>query len=103
MNGFVAGFVLSATLILTHDPSGDPNWIGEHGYKNTQGARCCGITDCERLRPTDIEIRKDGIWLARFRELVPYEQATPSEDGYSYRCQDNRGGRRCFFFRYGEM
>lgn len=83
-----------------HDADGQPNWIQQH--KSKQGEQCCGPNECERLSEADAVPTKDGVWLPRFKEMVPYEEATPSEDKYSWRCHVANGrGRSCFFFKYG--
>jgi hypothetical protein len=84
-----------------HDALNRTDWIGEHAYTNKHGGLCCGINDCEPLSQEDIEPRVDGVWLPRYKELVPYNEATPSEDHLSYRCRNAAGWRTCFFFKYG--
>ena len=97
---------LSIGPALAHE--GDGDWIGKHDYKSAMGLKCCGSTDCERMGPADVEPTSNGIWLPRFKELVPYNEATPSEDEFNYRCaiptgylSRQLGHRTCFFFRYG--
>ena len=87
-----------------HDSvTGEPNWIEQHGYQGTDNIKCCGPNDCERLSDGEIEVRRDGFYLTRFKELVPFSEATPSEDASSWRCHKTyaREERRCFFYRYG--
>lgn len=97
---------LTATLMVTrvsfaHDADGNPNWITQGAYSGADGVHCCGPSDCEQLSSDEVQVRSDGIWLTRFKELVPFEQATPSEDGRTWRCHNNVGERRCFFMKYG--
>ena len=93
-----------------HDPdTGAPNWITEGGYTSPQtGVHCCGPNDCERLDPKAVQATPSGYVLHGFGdELVPYKEATPSEDGAFWRCHtwitrfaDGStvgGARRCFF------
>jgi hypothetical protein len=97
-------FVLNALTCGTafgHDDQHQTDWIGEHAYKNKNGGLCCGKNDCEPLSQEDVEPKADGIWLPRYHELVPYKEATPSEDQFSYRCRNAAGWRTCFFFKYG--
>lgn len=92
-------FIIFLTVFYTaraHD-----HWIGEHRYKSKFGFQCCGMKDCDQLGQGEVEPRKDGIWLERFKELIPYIEATPSEDEFSYRCHMANGQRSCFFFKYG--
>ena len=84
-----------------HDALHRTDWIGEGGYANKNGGQCCGFNDCERLTQEDIEPRADGVWITRYKELVPYSEATPSEDAFSYRCRNAAGWRTCFFFKFG--
>jgi len=90
-------------LARAHDANGNPNWIAEGAYRGRDGVHCCGPNDCEVLDSSEVQVRTDGIWLARFKELVPFEQATPSEDGKIWRCHNMSGDRRCFFMGYGTM
>jgi hypothetical protein len=89
--------------LRAHDANGNPNWIAEGAYRGRDGVHCCGPSDCEMLDFSEVQVRTDGIWLARFKELVPFEQATPSEDGKIWRCHNMSGDRRCFFWGYGTM
>lgn len=95
--------LLTPGIATAHDADGRPNWIAEGAYKGKDGVHCCGPTDCELLDSRDVLVRPDGIWLARFKELVPFDQATPSEDGKIWRCHTLSGERRCFFMGYGTM
>ena len=90
-------------IALAHDAAGRPNWIAEGSYKGKDGVHCCGPADCEMLDSAEVQVRPDGVWLARFNELVPFDQATPSEDGKVWRCHTMSGERRCFFMGYGTM
>jgi hypothetical protein len=101
---------LAAQIVFAHahDADGNTNWIESGNYKSQNGNKCCGPTDCERLKPEDTEPRTDGVWLPRFHELVPYSEATPSEDQFNWRCANKnltmggpQGHRTCFFFKYG--
>ncbi len=94
---------LAPRSALAHDAQGRPNWIAEGAYRSKEGVHCCGPTDCETLDSAEVQVRPDGIWLARFKELVPFDQATPSEDGKIWRCHNMVGDRRCFFMGYGTM
>ena len=87
-----------------HDPvTGLQNWIGEGSYRGPDGVHCCGPHDCELLDPAEVQQRPDGLWLTRFKELVPYSEATPSEDGQYWRCHRYTGERRCFFAPVGSQ
>lgn len=89
-------FAILSTVVVAHD-----HWIGSQGYMSKFGFKCCGMNDCDRMSQGEVEPRKDGIWLERFKELIPYTEATPSEDEFSYRCHMSNGQRSCFFFKYG--
>lgn len=109
----VAVLLAAAMPAFAHDPgTGAPNWITQGHYVSPQtGVHCCGPNDCERIASADVQPRPDGLWLKTFGELVPYSQATPSEDGQYWRCHTeiiNRldgsksgGDRRCFFAPVG--
>lgn len=99
-----------------HDPdTGRPNWITNGQYASPQtGAHCCGPQDCEPLDPELIEATSNGFVLHAFKdEIVPYAEATPSEDGKYWRCHtaylrnmdgtemDGSNKRRCFFAPVG--
>ena len=101
-------FLLLAMGLLTRacfalDAQGRPNWIAEGAYRGPDGVHCCGPSDCEQLSSEEVQVRPDGIWLTRFKELVPFDQATPSEDGKTWRCHNYAGERRCFFMKYGSI
>lgn len=90
-----------------HDPdTGEPNWItdGQYSDPNT-GAHCCGPRDCEVLDKKTIEATPKGFILHSFKdELVPYVEATPSEDGKFWLCkryENAEAKRRCFFAPVG--
>jgi len=106
--------IICATAALAHDPdTGLPNWITHGGYVSPQtGVHCCGPQDCERLDPKLVEATPKGLILHAYNdELVPYSEATPSEDGHYWRCHgvvmrgldgSRMGGeRRCFFAPVG--
>ncbi|MGG6494697.1 UNVERIFIED_CONTAM: hypothetical protein NY603_17310 [Bacteroidetes bacterium 56_B9] len=110
----VAVLVLGTAAARAHDPdTGKPNWIAEGAYSSPQtGVHCCGPNDCERLDPTLVQATPRGFVLHAFRdELVPYTEATPSEDGKYWRCHttlvnhldgtQSGGERRCFFAPVG--
>jgi hypothetical protein len=106
MRAFI--FLVLAMGMLTragfaHDAQGRPNWIAEGAYRGPDGVHCCGPSDCEQLSSEEVQVRPDGIWLSRFKELVPFDQATPSEDGKTWRCHNYAGERRCFFMKYGSI
>jgi hypothetical protein len=100
---WLAGLALALSCLgaAAHDSLHRTDWIGEHGYANKNGSLCCGKNDCEPMSQEDVEPRSDGVWLPRYKELVPYSEATPSEDEFSYRCRNAAGWRTCFFFKYG--
>lgn len=93
--------VLTCSIAFAHDSQQRSDWIGEHYYKSKHGGLCCGINDCEPLSQEDVEPLANGIWLPRYKELVPYDEATPSEDHLNWRCRNAAGWRTCFFFKYG--
>jgi hypothetical protein len=92
--------------ILVHDPdTGAPNWITQGGYTSPQtGVHCCGPNDCERVDPKTIEATPNGLILHSFGdEMVPWKEATPSEDGLYWRCHAYPNLRRCFFAPTGSQ
>lgn len=98
---FLTVALLITRVCFAHDADGRPNWIAEGSYRGSDGVHCCGPSDCEQLSSDEVQVRPDGIWLTRFKELVPFEQATPSEDGKTWRRHNLSGERRCFFMKYG--
>jgi hypothetical protein len=119
VNRIICLSILVATLWsdrgIAHDPdTGQPNWIGNGDYFAADGHHCCGRTDCERLDPKLIQRTPAGIILHAYNdELVPYSQATPSEDHHYWRCHaaiiheldgtTSGGERRCFFAPVGSQ
>jgi hypothetical protein len=108
--------LFAATPSLAHDPdSGRPNWITFGDYKSPQtGVHCCGPNDCERLDTRTVQSTAGGFVLHAFDdELVPYSEATPSEDGQYWRCHTghrwnpdgspDKTTRRCFFAPVGSQ
>jgi hypothetical protein len=106
--------VFIASHAHAHDPdTGESNWINDGAYVSPQtGVHCCGPSDCQRLDPKLVEATPRGLVLHAFKdELVPYSQATPSEDGHYWRCHtaiinqmdgsSTGGDRRCFFAPVG--
>ena len=96
-----------------HDPdTGEPNWITDGKYTSPGGVSCCGPNDCERLDPKLVEATPRGLILHAYNnELVPWNEATPSEDKYYWRCHMTEWGldgsstkkRRCFFAPVGSQ
>jgi hypothetical protein len=99
-----------------HDPdTGEPNWITHGEYVSAQtGVHCCGPRDCERLDEKQVQATPRGYVLHAFKdEVVPYSEATPSEDGKYWRCHTaiinsldgsaSGGDRRCFFAPVGSQ
>lgn len=93
---------VASRIVWAHE-NGQPNWITEGKYSGPDGVHCCGPNDCERLSSDEVQQRPDGLWLTRFKELVPYSEATPSEDGQYWRCHRYTGERRCFFAPVGSQ
>jgi hypothetical protein len=120
MRGILLG-VLTGTAVLVggivaaqaHDPdTGEPNWITNGHYMSSDGVHCCGPKDCDRLDANLVQATPQGFVLHAFHdELVPYNEATPSEDGHYWRCHTTvykgpdgariGGERRCFFAPVG--
>jgi len=112
--GLATVVLLGTAAARAHDPdTGQPNWITEGAYSSPQtGVHCCGPNDCERLDPKQVQATPRGFVLHAFRdEVVPYTEATPSEDGKYWRCHttlinhldgsQSGGERRCFFAPVG--
>ncbi|MGO9361256.1 MAG: hypothetical protein ACLP1D_26870 [Xanthobacteraceae bacterium] len=109
-----AALLVEPVAALAHDPdTGKPNWITDGAYRNrATGARCCGPKDCDRLDAKQVQATPRGFILHAYNdELVPYSEATPSEDGKYWRCHgtvfnhvdgSKSGGERlCFFAPVG--
>lgn len=95
--------LLAISPALAHDPdTGDPNWITEGAYSGADNIHCCGPRDCFPIKPDRIKQTPAGFVLLDYEnELVPYSEATPSEDKRFWRCQKWDKTRRCFFAPYG--
>jgi hypothetical protein len=118
------GALAAATfLALVHPSPAHESWISQKGATNpVTGNWCCGMRDCGIVMPAPVAtaagwaihgdeiIDHDGRRV-RVDEVVPYDEATPSPDGYFWRCHtlegtfydvENHvtyadGSRRCFF------
>jgi hypothetical protein len=90
----------------------DADWIAKGGYQGKTGGSCCGPQDCEIVHNVTAERSgyhvRHKTWSYQagpmgppferdINEIVPYEEATPSEDGRYWRCKYPDGSRRCFF------
>jgi hypothetical protein len=71
-------------------------WINHGNYTSKEGVHCCGDNDCRALSPEEVKITPRGYALMN-GELVPFNEAQPSEDGEYWRCKRFDGSRRCFF------
>lgn len=101
----LAILVLLCVPALAHDPdTGEPNWITDDKYKGSDNVGCCGPKDCDRVDPARIKATQSGLWLMDFNELVPWSEATPSQDRHYWRCHrwDEARSRRCFFAPVGQ-
>jgi hypothetical protein len=108
----IAFFFIFSGMAHAHDANGNPNWITYGDYKGADGVHCCGPRDCEEVDSRTIEHTPKGLILHSFKdELVPWNEATPSEDGKYWRCHgaiyrsidgtESGGERRCFFAPVG--
>ena len=100
----LACLVMAGMTARAHDPdTGLPNWITNGHYLSPDtGVHCCGPRDCERLDPARVEATPGGLVLHAYDdEVVPYSEATPSEDGAYWRCHGSNQQRRCFFAPVG--
>ncbi len=84
-----------------HDAQGNANWIAEGAYKGKDNVHCCGVTDCPELAASEVRATNAGVLIIKTGEVVPWVEATPSEDGKIYRCHRYDGTRRCFFYPAG--
>ncbi len=75
---------------------GPAEWIQQGGYKNAVGELCCGERDCFAIAPADVKVTAAGYFVTSISETVPFAEATPSPDGYYWRCYWG-GKRKCFF------
>jgi hypothetical protein len=117
------GALAVAMLLLIGPSPAHQSWISQEGATNpVTGKWCCGARDCGIVMPAPIAttagwaihgdeiIDHDGRRV-RVDEVVPYEEASPSPDGYFWRCHTLEGTlydvqnhatyvdgqRRCFF------
>ena len=90
---------ITATTSLAHD-----FWINKGRYVGPKdGIHCCGEGDCFEISPSNIKPTTAGYLILTSGELVPYSEATPSEDQKFWRCKKPSGERRCFFAPTGAM
>jgi hypothetical protein len=64
------------------------------GFRNTADERCCRDNDCES--PKQVAVTGKG-WVVGGKELVPFDEATPSPDGKLWICRGPDRTRRCVF------
>lgn len=77
---------------------GHESWINESQFRNKAGEFCCGHDDCFVVHGvTPVSLPTAGFRLPS-GEFVPQSEATPSPDGFYWRCQKSDGTRRCFFY-----
>jgi hypothetical protein len=91
-----AALLALAASSLTSAATAHDFWINHGNYTSPTGEHCCGDRDCRALAPSDVRITPRGYVLTN-GELVPFEEAQPSEDGAYWRCKRYDGSRRCFF------
>lgn len=97
-------YLLIGLLCAPIAASGHDFWINNGDYKSLPGAatgsagvHCCGPQDCASILRTDVQTRPDGYHLPT-GEVVPYNQAQPSEDNSYWVCRQGITGLiRCFF------
>ncbi len=78
---------------LAHD-----SWISRGGFRGpTNGEWCCGDHDCVVIPTYLVKPNGVGYELLATKEVVPYNEALPSQDGQYWRCHRADGSRRCFF------
>jgi hypothetical protein len=119
----LGALAVAILLALVHQSRAHDSWISRQGILNpvTQ-AWCCGARDCGIVMPAPVataagwaihgeEIIDSNGRRVRVDEVVPYDEATPSPDGYFWRCHTLEGTfydvenhvtyvdgvRRCFF------
>lgn len=108
MRVFLTALFLSVTVpAFSHE-----HWINYGGYRSpADGSSCCGPSDCFTLLPGVVREIKGGFSIKTKLEvsqgyeynidmLVPYKEATPSEDNDYHLCikyVDGKPERRCFF------
>lgn len=103
---------LLLSLALTSSAQAHDHWINKYSNPARVGESCCGTSDCQqvdaavtavrggwRVRKTGVVFGTSGLPQVRvIDEVVPFDEATPSEDGHFWRCQRPDGERRCFFY-----
>jgi hypothetical protein len=85
--------LLMLSLAHAHGPA---EWIQHGNYKNAAGELCCGERDCFELANADVKITSSGYLVLSLKELVPFNEATPSPTGTYWHCHWG-GKRKCFF------
>jgi hypothetical protein len=63
---------------------------------------CCGERDCLELADGDVKVTPAGYFVKSTKEVIPFDEATPSPTGTYWRCQWG-GARKCFFAPPGTM
>lgn len=103
--GVVGLFLFTAWLfaMLGHAKAHeDAAWIGEQGLADPISHHlCCGVADCERMRPEDVRVVPGGYLIIPTGEVIPEVRALESIDGEFWRCRylsgELEGKTRCFF------
>lgn len=87
--GLVAGWVLGSVYpVRAHE---DADWIRMH----PDFSWCCSEHDCGVYPAEKVHVSDRG-YVIEDGEVIPYEDAKPSNDGRYWRCV-RPGGTRCFF------
>jgi hypothetical protein len=97
--GLAALAMISLSAAYAHGPA---EWIQRGGYKNLAGELCCGERDCLELADGDVKVTPAGYLVKSTKEVIPFDEATPSPTGTYWRCQWG-GARKCFFAPPGTM
>lgn len=95
-------FIAAAAALILSWPAlahGPAQWIQDGGYRNADGALCCGESDCIELATEDVATVGGGYYIKSLKEFIPNAEATPSPDGHYWRCAwPTPTDRKCFFF-----
>lgn len=74
------------------------HWINEGRYRSPiDGMLCCGKEDCVSIDAKLVTISPRGYEIAEYKDVIPFTEALPSEDGKYHRCHNPVGSLRCFF------
>lgn len=106
MTRAIAGILIACVLLmwcgvrggLAHENPTD--WIGQERRTNADNVLCCGAGDCHPMKAGDVKIVPGKGYQLPDGEIIPFNKAAPSADGFYWSCVWG-GSRKCFFAPLG--